>query len=110
DDLARAVVEAFNRQTVKVSMDSVVRIPRVTIREKIEHITRTLLRNKNSSFRGLLEDQNNRTEIVVTFLAMLELVKRFLVVAKQDSRFGEIELTTMDDLDAHTEFELEFIE
>jgi segregation and condensation protein A len=47
-------------------------------------------------------------DIVVTFLAILELVKRRLVQAKQDNLFGEIEVEPVDGWDEGDDFELEF--
>jgi chromatin segregation and condensation protein Rec8/ScpA/Scc1 (kleisin family) len=44
----------------------------------------------------------------VTFLAMLELVKRHFVKAEQSSLFGDITLETSNDWDDDLDFELEF--
>jgi hypothetical protein len=41
---------------------------------------------------------------------MLELIKRFIVVAKQETSFGNIELVLLEDIDNNSEFELEFTE
>ena len=45
---------------------------------------------------------------MVTFLALLELVKRYRVSARQDLLFGEIEIERSDDWNLEEEFELEF--
>jgi chromatin segregation and condensation protein Rec8/ScpA/Scc1 (kleisin family) len=47
-------------------------------------------------------------EIVVTFLAMLELVKRRYLKAQQESLFGDIELVIAEAWDENPEFEIEF--
>jgi Uncharacterized conserved protein len=47
---------------------------------------------KKFSFRELLEKQESRTEIVVTFLAVLELMKLGAVETTQEELFGDIEL------------------
>jgi segregation and condensation protein A len=82
--------------------------PRITIREKIALIAHTLRRLRHATFRALIGDQKDRVEIVVTFLAMLELVKRRLVQAHQEKLFGDIELQPTENLRDNTEFELEF--
>jgi chromatin segregation and condensation protein Rec8/ScpA/Scc1 (kleisin family) len=47
-------------------------------------------------------------EVVVTFLAMLELVKRYRIHASQDGLFGEIEIDRMEDWREDEEIEIEF--
>ena len=50
-------------------------------------------------------------ELIVTFIAMLELVKRHVVTATQSNLFGDIQIEPTDDLtDAETEVETEFID
>jgi segregation and condensation protein A len=51
---------------------------------------------------------NSRLEIVVTFLAMLELVKRHLVRASQDDLFSDISLEKSEAWDNLDELETEF--
>jgi segregation and condensation protein A len=54
--------------------------------------------------------KNNRLEIVVTFLAMLELIKRRIVGANQTSLFGDIELQSEGEWGHLEDQELEFDE
>jgi segregation and condensation protein A len=51
------------------------------------------------SFARLLGENTSRMEIIVTFLAVLELVKQREIVARQDATFGEIVLIVADDRD-----------
>jgi segregation and condensation protein A len=80
----------------------------VTIREKIGLITTTLKQAGKATFRKLLQRVGSRLEIVVTFLAMLELVKRHRVQATQPNLFGDISLEPAEDWDESDEFDLEF--
>jgi len=89
-------------------LNTVVAAPRITIREKIVLITRYLRQDGHATFRQLLGDQRNRLDIVVTFLAMLELVKRHLVHITQSGLFGEIGLEVSEHWDEQGDFELEF--
>jgi segregation and condensation protein A len=62
----------------------------VSIQEKIQHI-RALLRNADSlRFRDIASSAETRIEIVVSFLALLELVKQRMVDVKQEKRFADI--------------------
>ncbi|MHB0923246.1 MAG: segregation and condensation protein A [Bellilinea sp.] len=95
-DSARAVF--FNKSTL-ASLDTVVTMSRVTIREKIRSILTMLHGVSTTSFRALLGKNTPRLEIIVTFLAMLELVKRHIVAAEQTALFGDIELAPLTEMD-----------
>jgi segregation and condensation protein A len=107
-DIHRAAREAFLLADNRPELGTVVQAPRVTIREKISAIIKTLRTGKPTSFRALLGDHRTRLDVVVTFLAMLELVKRHFVKAEQSSLFGDITLETSNDWDDDLDFELEF--
>jgi segregation and condensation protein A len=49
-------------------------------------------------------------DIVVTFLALLELVKRHFIHVNQNELFGEIALEATESWTDNNEFELEFEE
>ncbi|MEK7707047.1 MAG: segregation/condensation protein A [Verrucomicrobiota bacterium] len=63
-----------------------------TVSEKIEHIIRIIAARGRILFSELFEGVTSRTEIVVTFLALLELIRLKQIVAAQSEAFGEIEL------------------
>jgi segregation and condensation protein A len=71
----------------------------VTVAEQIE-LVRTFFENGNAArrvvFAELLGRQATRMEVVVTFLAVLELVKQRELVAMQDETFGEIVLAPVE--------------
>ena len=60
------------------------------------------------TFSGLITEKATRIEIVVTFLAMLELIKRYRISAVQNELFGEIEFEKMDDWKEDEEIDIEF--
>jgi segregation and condensation protein A len=100
---ARAMLEEY-----LPTLDSVVSAPRVTIRQKIGLIAGLLRERGRVSFRTMLGEARSRLEIVVTFLAVLELVKLHFVNVHQDQLFGEIEVEPAEDWEAGEEYELEF--
>ncbi len=63
----------------------------VSMEDKIEHIKNTLTEKINTCFHKL-HDAKSKMEVIVTFLAMLELMKQRIIDVKQDEVFGEIEL------------------
>jgi segregation and condensation protein A len=62
----------------------------VSLHERIRHIQGLLAARERFGFSDLFVGSTNRTEIVVTFLALLELVKQRTVALSQDSPFSEI--------------------
>jgi segregation and condensation protein A len=106
--LVAAADEAFARERNKQPLGSIIAAPRITIREKIDLIARTLKEVERASFRSLLNQGASRLEVVVTFLAMLELVKRYRIHAHQNDLFGEIEIDRMEDWGEEEEIEIEF--
>jgi segregation and condensation protein A len=81
-----------------------VRLYTVTVAERIESVRKLLAAARSAepgkrqlSFSTLLEESSSRLEIIVTFLAVLELVKQREVVARQEQTFGEIVLIVAED-------------
>ena len=83
-DLLAAAEGIFAEEAEKQALGTVISAPRITIREKIAWIAERLNREPHTTFNNLMEDKPTRLEIVVTFLALLELVKRYRVSARQE--------------------------
>jgi segregation and condensation protein A len=62
----------------------------VSVKQKIDDIRRALARMKETSFHAMLRDARSRSEIIVSFLAVLELVKQQTVFLRQEETFGDI--------------------
>lgn len=107
-NLLAAAETVYGRDQDKKSLGTVIAAPKVTIREKIDLISRTLKEVQHTSFRALVGDKATRIEIVVTFLALLELVKRYHVEAHQEGLFGEIEFERSENWKDDEEIEIEF--
>jgi len=103
-----AALEVFSRAPDQEPLESVVSRPKVTIRQKIRNIVRRIREFGRTRFTDILGDNRTKIDIVVSFLAMLELIKRERVAATQAELFGEIEILPSDAWDDTTDFELEF--
>ena len=108
EKLVAAAEEAFAKERNKKPLGTIIAPPRVTIREKIDLIIKTMKDVERASFRSLLDQDASRLEVVVTFLAMLELVKRYRIHAHQEDLFGDIEIDRMEDWNDDEEIEIEF--
>ncbi len=63
------------------------------VSDKIDEILRVTSRSGRVGFSTLFSPQSPRGEIIVTFLALLELLRLRQIVAAQDAAFGEIVLS-----------------
>ena len=108
EDIIAAAQDIFADINLADALINVVPPSRITIREKIYLITDSLRKHPNLAFRSLISKGHSRLEIVVTFLAVLELIKRHLVTFSQDSLFGEISLEVSESWDNLDELETEF--
>jgi segregation and condensation protein A len=68
-----------------------------TVSEKIEYVRQRLLEVVSLRFSELFAHATNRVEVVVTFLAMLELVRLKAIQIIQPEDFGEIEIQRAPD-------------
>ncbi|MCE7918229.1 MAG: segregation/condensation protein A [Anaerolineae bacterium] len=107
-DLLESAERIFAAEQEKQSLGTVIAAPRITIREKIELISTRLRLERGATFRALLGEKPTRLEIVVTFLALLELVKRYRVQAQQEALFSDIAIQPLEEFQEGEEFDLEF--
>ena len=108
DDLLVAAQLAFSQSNDVQTLDSVVAAPRLTIRQKIQSIADYLRSHRSGTFDDLLAPGRARLDIVITFLALLELVKRRLVEIRQERLFGQIQFEPSDQWNDELSWETEF--
>jgi segregation and condensation protein A len=87
-DLWRVFREVLARVESRVEIE-IVR-DEVTMSQKLAHIRNLLADREELVVRELLEDCKSRRELIVTFLAFLELVKEAEITLTQQVLFGEI--------------------
>lgn len=64
----------------------------ITLEEKILSLQRVLSHRAESSFAELTGSAKDRVEVIVSFLAMLELVKQRFIFVEQDRFFSDIRI------------------
>ena len=77
---------------------SSIRIPKMTLRNKVKEIVGILKNAGSASFLGLIGEDSNRIQIIVVFLAILELVKQDMIDTDQSALFGDISLSPSEKL------------
>ena len=108
DELRKAAEEALNSVQEKESLNAVIKAPKITIREKLSLIASYLKKGEKVLFRTLIDRSDSKLEVVVTFLALLELIKRFHVSAYQEEIFSDIQFESTGEIDETDEFVIEF--
>jgi len=86
------LMAVFKQVLMRVPKDiqhTVERIP-ITIDEQVEYILQELHINKNLLFVNLLQRLPSKMYMIVTFIALLEMMRRGLVTATQSGAYGEI--------------------
>lgn len=73
-----------------VSLPREVMVKTISIQQRIQGIREMIAEQATLTFKNILVTAKNKTEIIVTFLALLELVKQRTVVVVQESVFEDI--------------------
>jgi segregation and condensation protein A len=95
-DLQEALESVFHRlpeiETIaKRAMGNI-----ISIKDRIEHIRESLVLRIEMTFREVTVESKSKIEVIVTFLAMLELVRKSIIVVEQADIFGDIKIKKMD--------------
>ncbi len=91
----------FFRQVI-MRLEPLVKVPTavvektVSIHEKIRQIQGMIATAQKMSFRSVLVTAESKTEIIVSFLALLELVKQRSVSVEQDALWGDITISKLE--------------
>jgi len=98
DALAKALARIIAlREEVKKLPEARVK-PMVTIEEMMERLAERVEQAMNLSFKEFSRSTKEKIEVIVSFLALLELVKQGAVAVEQFERHGDIRIfhTTVD--------------
>jgi len=82
-------VDPIRSQFGKIEKDE------INLDEKTAYIESYVAKNQKLSFRELLEKQNSKMEVIVTFLVVLELMKIGVIQIEQNDIFDDIIITYM---------------
>jgi segregation and condensation protein A len=95
--LTGAKLSAVLRE-ILADLEPIVRLPRgivksaVSIQEKIQQIKNLIRENIEINFHAVIAKAKNRVEVIVHFLAVLELLKQRHIVVTQEKMFGDINI------------------
>lgn len=94
--LVQIVQEVLQRQPEEPAEDI---LPRheVTVEQKAQELSTALQQRKRVTFRAFISACRSRIEVIVSFLAVLELIKGLRLRAEQDTMFGDINLIALSE-------------
>mgnify|MGYP000982020849 CR=1 FL=1 len=67
----------------------------VSLEDKMEELKKYAAGHRHFSFRGLLTAQSSKVEVIVTFLAILELMKMGTIRISQEHIFDDIQIASL---------------
>lgn len=91
--LMEAMLEALTAMGDSASLGEGAEPPKIAIREKIEAVLAALAGRDTVTFQEILSGAASRLDIVVSFLAVLQLIKSNRVIARQERLFADITLS-----------------
>jgi segregation and condensation protein A len=104
-DLLDALQEVLKRATPTIAHEII--LEQVSLRERLCAVLDVLQERGELGFTDLFPSGTTRLQIVVTFLAVLELVRTRMIHVRQEERFGPIVLTLAVSTDVSLPEELE---
>lgn len=89
-DLLAAMRQALANQLTEIPLPAIPSEPTLTIGDQMALLRHRLTQEPRVTFSSLLTEARSRLEVVITFLAILEMFKAQEIVLRQEALFGEI--------------------
>lgn len=110
NELFALAYRVFQKEIDRKSINTVVERPQITIRDKITQISERFRDTEELTFSDFLGPVYSRIDVVISFLALLELIKGNFVQVVQAELFDDIKMKKIkDELEMH-EFALRKLE
>ena len=100
-DLFSAFKQVLSRRTFKEDIE--IKITTLSVSERITRVLDTLNENESVTFESLFVDNRTKQEIIVTFLALLELMRMSLIRVQQGTHFETIRVYRASNREAQEE-------
>ncbi|MCJ7716818.1 MAG: segregation/condensation protein A [Anaerolineales bacterium] len=110
NDLLDLAISIFQKEIDRKSISTVVERPKITIKDKINQISDRFKNSDQITFRELLGKEYSRLDIVISFLALLELIKGNFIEVIQTEIFDDITMKKIKEDSEMREFALRNLE
>jgi len=91
-DLKNIFETVISKMPTKEEMTEKKNIVKISISEKMNEIKSRILNRTRMTFQNIIAGGKSRMEIIVTFLAMLEMVRKNQAIIDQKEIFGDIDI------------------
>lgn len=107
DALVKAFTDIMQKMTIKaeVVQEKKIEKERFTVAQKISQIKDWLITKEKFRFSELFDGSHSRNEVINTFLALLELLKRQYITVCQNELFSDIDIVRNEDESARLQEE-----
>ena len=101
-----ALIDAFKTVMQKITIkaetvqEKKIEKDKFTVAQKISQIKDVLLTRDRFKFTEMFEEMHTRSEVINTFLALLELLKRQYITVNQNGLFDDIDIIRNDDIES----------
>ena len=95
-DLLRGILQEALQRQPKEEPEGVIERQEITVSQKIAELTQALRGRRQLSFRRFISACRSRAEVIVAFMAVLELIKALRLRAEQDAKFSDINLVALE--------------
>jgi len=109
-DLFDLATRIFQKEMDRKSISTVVERPKITIKDKINQISDRFINTDKITFRELLGKEYSRIDIVISFLALLELIKGNFIEVVQTKIFDDITMKKIKEDSEMRDFALRNLE
>ena len=75
----------------------------ISIQEKIDHLQVLISHQLETNLSTLLSSAKNKSEVIITFLALLELIKQKVLTVEQEALFTEVTIKKYTKLESYEE-------
>lgn len=106
EDLINSLKGLYSIDENLLTLGTVISIPKITIRRKAEAIINTLINHQITTFSQILGSDNSRLNVIVVFLAVLELIKQDYIYTQQNGLFSDIEIKPTKNISGENSFEI----
>ena len=106
NDLVNAINTIYASDAEVSALGTVISIPKLTLKRKIQSIIADLAIIKTTSFFALIGNEKTKINLLIVFLALLELIKQDYVITEQDEVFGDFTVIATDKITHGGDLEL----
>ncbi|MBN1328078.1 MAG: segregation/condensation protein A [Candidatus Heimdallarchaeota archaeon] len=106
NDLVDSIRSIYLEEEEITGLGTVISIQKITIKKRVQTIINLLTKEKIINFSKVLNGNNSRLNVIIVFLAVLELIKQDFIKTSQLDLFSDIQIEATDKLDLINEFEL----